>query len=62
MAQVAYWAMSGGFAIVGVLLIIGYFTVFKEAENAGLALIFGIIFIVGGLTGGVWVVRKDGRT
>lgn len=62
MAQAVFWKMGAGFAVLGVLLIIGYFTLFKEAENAGLALVFGIVFLVGGLSGGVWAIRRNGQT
>jgi hypothetical protein len=57
-----FWKMGFPTSILGVLFIVGsiLLDVFDKASkrSTGLMLFFGILFLVGGITGGVWVLVK----
>lgn len=58
-----FWKMGLPAAILGVLLIVGYILldVYDKASDRSTngMLFFGIVFLVGGLAGGVWVYVRD---
>ncbi|MBI4538873.1 MAG: hypothetical protein HY704_05095 [Gemmatimonadetes bacterium] len=58
----AFVKLGVGASIVGGLMIVLYI-ILKVAEvnigNLGLLLGIGIVLVVGGIVGGVWVTRRD---
>ncbi|MGA1839701.1 MAG: hypothetical protein ACMUIU_03665 [bacterium] len=57
-----FWALGPGASVLGVLMIVGsiLLKVFKvPGSGFGLMLFFGIVLLIGGITGGVWIRRSN---